>query len=513
MRFEFRVIDGPNADWRFQLRPHMEYTVGRTDSADMALPNDMMLSSVHFKLETSDQECRVSDLGSTNGTFVNESRVHAKVLVSGDTIRAGGTEFEFIVVRLQDTQSVKNTMTAAQPPDPAATHAVGAADVARLLPSSVPPSSSVRPEIAAASDSSSKIEGGVGRVEISHPTGVETLEILEGATVVVGRTEHADKVVPDRQISALHCSLTIEGGVLLVRDLGSSNGTLVNNAPVAAVTLSVGDSFVAGTSQFVFLGVGNVSQSRPPHLATTIENTTDPQIPRLPRSTQSVPSNTGWPFQQGLIDEDGPVRVAAFIAAICQMQTWVVDRSRAAALALTKEDFHEALFLAALADDQDLPLIQKLLLASHLGPRRFRLASICGNPRLIPLLMTLLESSDPTTAYFAGAAFSRMTGIEIDSERSAEVEDPHSDVPLEIRLPDPALAKSAWQERAAEFGSAKRIANGRIVESILDSAQLEPDDTMDMESLWIQRLRRVFGGREKPTFDFLFNCHQFFAQV
>lgn len=52
------------------------------------------MSGVHFALETDQQSCYVSDLGSSNGTFVNGRRIAARTrLQPGDKITAGQTQF------------------------------------------------------------------------------------------------------------------------------------------------------------------------------------------------------------------------------------------------------------------------------------------------------------------------------------------------------------------------------------------------------------------------------------
>ncbi len=50
--------------------------------------------------------------------------------------------------------------------------------------------------------------------------------------VVIGRGAHADVRLPARAVSSTHCVLRLEGGELTIVDDGSSNGTLVNAAPL-----------------------------------------------------------------------------------------------------------------------------------------------------------------------------------------------------------------------------------------------------------------------------------------
>lgn len=76
------------------LRAGQVLRVGRTEWADWAVPGDAWLSSVHFAVSTSEAGCLLEDLGSSNGTSLNEQPVAGKVPLSpGDTVRAGRTVF------------------------------------------------------------------------------------------------------------------------------------------------------------------------------------------------------------------------------------------------------------------------------------------------------------------------------------------------------------------------------------------------------------------------------------
>jgi hypothetical protein len=69
-------------------------TVGRDDEADIKV-DDRGLSRVHFEIAFDGRMAAIRDLQSTNGTFVDDSRVSELVLRSGSTISAGRTEFNF----------------------------------------------------------------------------------------------------------------------------------------------------------------------------------------------------------------------------------------------------------------------------------------------------------------------------------------------------------------------------------------------------------------------------------
>jgi pSer/pThr/pTyr-binding forkhead associated (FHA) protein len=68
--------------------------VGRGTECDLRL-DDTFVSQEHARIFAKDGSWYVEDLGSTNGTFVNEQRLAAPaMLTSGDRIRVGTTVLE-----------------------------------------------------------------------------------------------------------------------------------------------------------------------------------------------------------------------------------------------------------------------------------------------------------------------------------------------------------------------------------------------------------------------------------
>ena len=67
--------------------------VGR-EGADIFI-DDSALSRHHFEVEARADEFFIRDLDSSNGTFVNDTRIRACQLTSGDKIQAGRTTFTF----------------------------------------------------------------------------------------------------------------------------------------------------------------------------------------------------------------------------------------------------------------------------------------------------------------------------------------------------------------------------------------------------------------------------------
>jgi hypothetical protein len=67
--------------------------VGREPTSGIRLERDDFASARHARIEVRPDGAWIEDLGSTNGTFVNESRIaSARRLRAGDVVRMGSTE-------------------------------------------------------------------------------------------------------------------------------------------------------------------------------------------------------------------------------------------------------------------------------------------------------------------------------------------------------------------------------------------------------------------------------------
>lgn len=74
-------------------------TFGRAAGrADFALLHDTFMSGVHFAVECRPGGCRVQDLKSSNGTFLNGARIQDAMLANGDEIKGGQTIFAVKIV-------------------------------------------------------------------------------------------------------------------------------------------------------------------------------------------------------------------------------------------------------------------------------------------------------------------------------------------------------------------------------------------------------------------------------
>jgi hypothetical protein len=75
---------------------------------------------------------------------------------------------------------------------------------------------------------------------------------LEGERMVIGRLEGSDVQIADPGASRRHAEVRRDGDEYVLVDLGSTNGTLVNEAPVSEHTLEVGDRITIGRTVLEF---------------------------------------------------------------------------------------------------------------------------------------------------------------------------------------------------------------------------------------------------------------------
>lgn len=72
-----------------------ELVIGRSDTANLQIDHNS-ISRAHAKLVTDDGRSRIFDLGSTNGTFVNDEPIEEGELRDGDLVRIGTTIFKYL---------------------------------------------------------------------------------------------------------------------------------------------------------------------------------------------------------------------------------------------------------------------------------------------------------------------------------------------------------------------------------------------------------------------------------
>jgi pSer/pThr/pTyr-binding forkhead associated (FHA) protein len=102
MRVILDVVQGPRRGQSFVFDRHDTFIVGRSRFVHCPMPEDSALSRDHFLVEVNPPRCELRDLGSTNGTFVNDRKVDRVRLNPGDQISAGQSIF---TIRIEGASS------------------------------------------------------------------------------------------------------------------------------------------------------------------------------------------------------------------------------------------------------------------------------------------------------------------------------------------------------------------------------------------------------------------------
>jgi len=84
---------------------------------------------------------------------------------------------------------------------------------------------------------------------------------LENASIIIGRSSKSDIQIDQESVSRNHCKLINTGKSIIIRDLGSTNGTYVNDQPVDEYVLRDGDLLKIGRTIFKFLTGGNIEHA------------------------------------------------------------------------------------------------------------------------------------------------------------------------------------------------------------------------------------------------------------
>ncbi len=194
------ILRGEQGDREIPLQKNQSVTIGRTPDCDLPI-DDTQASRRHCTVQWGDGGWEVSDLGSTNGTLVNSTLIKTEKLYDGDAIRIGACE-----IVLADPDAVRPT-------------------------------------------------GGGGAccslVYAKGPRKGQRVELREQRTTL-GRKGTNTIVLEDTVASSYHCEVVRDLNGYTLRDLGSTNGTLLNNEMVTEAALTHGARVRIGNTRLVF---------------------------------------------------------------------------------------------------------------------------------------------------------------------------------------------------------------------------------------------------------------------
>jgi len=105
-----------------------------------------------------------------------------------------------------------------------------------------------------AADEPAEVDGGPPLLRVDSAAGLSSgsaFDLSDGA--LLGRGDQADIVLEDSFASSRHARLVPHGDVMVLEDLGSTNGTYLNGEPLRGPQpLHVGDRIRIGDSEFTF---------------------------------------------------------------------------------------------------------------------------------------------------------------------------------------------------------------------------------------------------------------------
>ena len=228
-------------------------TLGRDPANDHAIACGSV-SGKHCELELIDGYWWVRDLGSRNGTSVNNVRCQTSRILPGGVLRMANQRFRLDYKEPKvsaDEEAAMNLLMEAVPAAPAAVVRNGNSAVAESL---VPNRQAIRQQ----SDSSH------ASIPVIAPAksvlrflgklvpcgGGDPIALLE-SPLLVGRRSACDITLQFPDVSSRHCTLTYEGGFWVVDDCGSRNGVRVNGERVERKVLFPEDRISIASHRFI----------------------------------------------------------------------------------------------------------------------------------------------------------------------------------------------------------------------------------------------------------------------
>lgn len=249
-----RILNGDLKGGVFVLSDLSLFEVGRAEGCHVRLPDPECGMTQGRITRSGSGAWRFLNLNDERKAFVNDIPVESRPLSEGDILRFGSTELHFTF------QSPRTKAEASDAPA-AATPAVAVA-----TPPAPEPVASMAPASATAMSDDFDMRTELDLPAVGRPAdAVFKIVVIDGNEsdlgrefhfgdgdeCIVGRSISADFVLMDGKISRNHCSVKLERGHLVLTDLGSSNGTVVNGERVQKTVLADGDYIRLG---FTVLG-------------------------------------------------------------------------------------------------------------------------------------------------------------------------------------------------------------------------------------------------------------------
>lgn len=83
-------------------------------------------------------------------------------------------------------------------------------------------------------------------IVMSNTSAEMQVTLRDRIATTIGRGDHCDMVIANQHVSRAHAEVMADGATVVVRDLGSSNGTFVNGRRIQQHQLRHGDMLSVG---------------------------------------------------------------------------------------------------------------------------------------------------------------------------------------------------------------------------------------------------------------------------
>lgn len=202
-------------------------------------------------------------------------------------------------------------------------------------------------------------------------------------------------------------------------------------------------------------------------------------------------------YAAALRDDDAMVRESALLCAAWTGVQGALAMARQSAREPKAGDPLPLRLLALLGEASDRAAIAALVSNESLGVLRLELAGLHGAPAFVDLLIEAMAPDDPRRAIAAGRAFTRVTGVNVDSPTRVSMPrddvDPDDSFANEFQdeglLPDAGKARAAWDPLRHATEGCTRLCWGRRADApFADDALADAD----LETAWWQLVRSRF---------------------
>jgi pSer/pThr/pTyr-binding forkhead associated (FHA) protein len=230
-----------------------ENFIGRSEGAQIPLFGDPNIAPAHAVIRREHGQYVLHDGGSPMGTGVNGQRVQSVVLQPGDVVQIGHFAIHFQMragvapVRTTDHRVMAAAPASVAQPAPTGAPAPFSAPMpgTPLAPTQAIPAASLQPTMAYAS---APIATGYGLRVMDGPMAGQLVAVT--GPIELGRDSAQWPMAYDSQASRRHALVSPSPAGVMVQDLGSTNGTMVNGQRIASAEARPGDVIRIGGTNF-----------------------------------------------------------------------------------------------------------------------------------------------------------------------------------------------------------------------------------------------------------------------